>query len=430
MKKILIAILCFLTVCMLFACAEEPLTNPTVSSTVSQKVPTELSDIPELSFEISGESEIEISLESSDETESESSAEQSEEQSFAESSEEESVAESSQEESATESSEETSDEQPPEESSHEESLPAESNEETSSEEEPYVPPVEKPHKVNGFIVYNGCGMEPFGGTSYGGGLTAEVYNKFKERVGDGVNVYAMPIPIASAFYAPEGYESSISCAVDCFNGLRDGLVGIEYVDLIAALGAHTNEDIYARTDHHWNALGAYYAAQALCLAADVPFATLDSFTENSFEGFLGSVYSSWGVSELRNHPETFVWYEPKQEYTAHYYTQNYNFSFSGSLFSTSKSYVKFIYGDSYAVRVETGVQNGRKMLVIKDSFGNALAPFLIAGFEEVYVVDFRDFNKNILTFIEENEITDVTLALSAFSVATSKRNNITRLMEQ
>lgn len=429
MKKLFIALLCFLTACMLFACAEDPIAKPTESSAVSHGTPSELSVIPELSFEISEESLIELPSEPSDETDAENSEEQSAEQSAIESSKEESPAESSEETSFAESSEEYSDEVSPDESSEEESSPAESSDGASSEE-PYEPPVERPHTVNGWIVYNGRAMEPFGGSAYGGELTAEIYNKFKERVGEHVNVYAMPIPLASAFYAPEGFESSISAAVNCFGGLRDALVDVTYVDLIAALSPHTGENIYARTDHHWNALGAYYAAQALCLAADVPFATLDSFTQNSFEGFLGSVYSSWGISELKNYPETFVWYEPTQEYTAHYYSQNYNFSFSGTLFSTSKSYVKFIYGDSYAVRVETGVRNGRKMLVIKDSFGNALAPFLISGFEEVYVVDFRDFNVNILEFIEENEITDVTLALSAFSVAGSKRNNITRLMEK
>lgn len=411
MRKIWITLLCMLTVCMLFACAEGEISRTEESSDVSQKTPSELSalSLPEESLlsslpESSAFSEV-ISIITSAESSIDASSEESEE------------------------SEENSDELPPE-SSDEESVPDESSENTSSEEESVPPPRSDPHMVNGFIVANGRGMEPFGGSSSGGAATAEVFNEFKRRVGDGVQVYAMPIPLASAFYAPEGYESSITSAVKCFGGLRDALVDVQYVDLLEALGGHTTEEIYARTDHHWHALGAYYASKALCAKAGVPFATLDNFTKQSFEGFLGSVYSTWGVSELGKYPETFVWYEPKQEYTAHYYSHHYNFSFSGPLFSTSKSYLKFIYGDSYAVRVETGVQNGRKLLVIKDSFGNALAPFLIAGFEEVYVVDFRDFQCNVLDFIEENQITDVTFALSAFSVAGSKRNNITRLMNQ
>ena len=288
----------------------------------------------------------------------------------------------------------------------------------------------KPHKVNGFIVYQDRGMEPFGGSAKGGQYTAEVLNLLKERVGSNVNVYAMPIPLACTFYAPDGYKNSISCMKDCFYGLRDALVDVEFVDLISALEPHADEDIYARTDHHWMALGAYYASQEFCKVAKVYFSDLSNFEECSFDGFLGSVVKAYGVNELKKYPETFYWYEPYQEYTAHYYRQNYTYSFSDSMFSSSKSYVKFIYGDSYAVRIETGVNNGRKLLLIKDSYGNALAPFLIAGFEEIHIVDYRDFECNILEFIQENNITDVTVALSAFAIASSKRDNIIRLMEQ
>jgi hypothetical protein len=272
-------------------------------------------------------------------------------------------------------------------------------------------------------------MEPFGGSAKGGGYTAEVFNEFKKRVGENVNVYAMPIPLACAFYAPEGYEGSISRTADCFGGLRDGLENVTYVDVLGALNQHTDEYIYAKTDHHWMALGAYYAAEALCKEAGVEFDSLDTFTANSLDGFLGSIVTGYGVKELEKYPETFTWYEPTREYTAYYYSQNYDFKFEGTLFSTAKTYSKFIHGDSYAVRVETGVKNGRKLLVIKDSFGNALAPFLLAGFEEVYVVDYRKFNCNVLEFIEENGITDVSLNLAAFSVASSARDNILRLTE-
>ena len=311
-----------------------------------------------------------------------------------------------------------------------ESFPEESSQQISDTESKDTVEIEKPHKVNGFIIYGDRGMEPFGGSAKGGGYTAEVFNRFKSAVGDDVNVYAMPIPLACTFYAPEGYKGSVSCMYDCFYGLRDALVDVEFVDLISALALHADEDIYAKTDHHWMALGAFYASEKLSEVANTEFAQLEQFKECSFDGFLGSIVSGYGVKELKNYPETFYWYEPLQEYNAHYYDQKYNYSFSGSIFSSSNSYVKFIRGDSYSVRIETGVRNGRKMLLIKDSFGNAMAPFLLAGFEEVYIIDYRDFECNILNFIKDNEITDVTLALSAFAVASSKRDNIIRLIEQ
>ncbi len=287
---------------------------------------------------------------------------------------------------------------------------------------------EKPHTVNGFLVYQGRAMEQFGGSSKSGILTAEVMNAFKEKVGDSVNVYAMPVPLACTFYSPAGYERNYANMKDCFYGLRDALVGVGFVDTIAALEPHADELIYARTDHHWFARGAYYAAQALCNVAGADFDTLDTFAEYSFDGFLGSCYSSYKVTELKKYPETFYWYEPGRDYTAHYFDQKFKTEkSSGSMFTSANSYMKFIKGDGYAVRVDSSVQTGRKLLVIKDSFGNALTPFLIAGFEQVYVVDFRAYEGNVLTLINENGITDVAFALSAFSIASSKRDNITRL---
>lgn len=286
-----------------------------------------------------------------------------------------------------------------------------------------------PHMSNGFLVVGNRGMEKFGGSAVGGQLTADLLNQFQAAVGPDVQVYAAPVPTAVAFYAPEGYEKSSLCIQDCFYGMRDALEGVKFADFYGAILPHRDEEVYARTDHHWFARGAYYAAQELCRVAGVPFATLDTFTEYSREGFIGSVVSAYGVNELKKYPEIFYWYEPSQDYIADYYTQDDKFKFTGSLFSSSKGYTKFIHGDAYCVKITTDVGNGRKLLVIKDSFGNALAPFLISGFEEVHMFDIRNFERNALKYIETYGITDVAFALSAFTVAGSKRNNITRLMK-
>ena len=406
--KRLFAILLLIATVTLYACGGVEPANES-----SEEASKEASSSESSTEETGDISEIELSDETT-ETSDEPVSEESEESVSSEPSE-------SSEESKTESSETPSE---PAESSE----PTESSEpsEESSTDDPWGN--EKPHDVNGFLVYHGRAMERFGGSSKSGVLCAEVFNKFKEKVGDGVKVYAMPIPTASAFYAPPGYESSMTNTEDCFYGLRDALVNVEFVDVLAAIRPHTDEDVYARTDHHWFARGAYYASQALLNKAGVPFDTLDTFAEYSFDGFLGSCYRSYNVSELKKYPETFYWYEPDREYTAHYFDQAMKKeSRSGSIFSSANSYMKFISGDGYVVVIDTDVHNGRKLLVIKDSFGNALAPFLISGFEQVIMIDLRACEKNVLTMINEYGITDVALAISAFSVASSKRDNITRL---
>ena len=125
-----------------------------------------------------------------------------------------------------------------------------------------------------------------------------------------------------------------------------------------------------------------------------------------------------------------VWYIPTRAHTVTYYSKDKctNPKTGLTLFGSNNGYTKFIYGDSYTTHIQTNVGNGRKLLVFKDSFGNALAPFLVGSFDEIYIADYREFDLNAKTFIEEKGITDVCFSMAAFSVAGSKRDNITRLL--
>ena len=54
-------------------------------------------------------------------------------------------------------------------------------------------------------------------------------------------------------------------------------------------------------------------------------------------------------------------------------------------------------------------------MLIKDSYGNALAPYLVAGFEEIYIVDARYYGKGILETVKQFGITDILIAECTFS---------------
>ncbi|OGO87661.1 MAG: hypothetical protein A2Y15_06635 [Clostridiales bacterium GWF2_36_10] len=272
--------------------------------------------------------------------------------------------------------------------------------------------------INGIIVAGTRGMEQYGGGPKSAAAYAGYLNDFKVALGDGINVYSMPIPIASAFYAPEQYKSSINAHINTFASVRDNLVGVKDVNLLNALSLHTDEKLYSYTDYHWQALGAYYSSQELAKVAGVSFTDISNFTRESFSGYLGSLSSKSSI--LKNNPEEFVYYVPNQEYTANFYKRTtFKDPFENSLFFAGNSYSKFIGGDSYCVKVDTGVNNGRKLIIFKESYGNALVPFLIGSFEQVYVVDIRYFEFDVLDFIKENGITDVCFSLSAFSIVGS-----------
>ena len=72
---------------------------------------------------------------------------------------------------------------------------------------------------------------------------------------------------------------------------------VKKVNIFNNLVAHNDEYIYFRTDHHWTALGAYYAYETLCAAAGMEAASLEDFellNEGQFKGtFYYECMQSW-----------------------------------------------------------------------------------------------------------------------------------------
>lgn len=70
-------------------------------------------------------------------------------------------------------------------------------------------------------------------------------------------------------------------------------------------------------------------------------------------------------------------------------------------------------GDTKITQVRTATKNGRRLVIFKDSFGNALPGYLFYSFEEIHVIDCRYFNKNIIKYVKDNKITDLVFANNA-----------------
>jgi hypothetical protein len=71
-------------------------------------------------------------------------------------------------------------------------------------------------------------------------------------------------------------------------------------------------------------------------------------------------------------------------------------------------------GDSKITQVRTGTKNGRRVIILKDSFGNMLPGYLFYSFEEVHVIDARYFTKDMVKYVQDNHITDILFANNIF----------------
>ena len=274
---------------------------------------------------------------------------------------------------------------------------------------------------------------------FGGGdgeVYADALNSLQSTVGSSVKIYSMPAPLSSQFYVPSNAADYSNDQQACMDKVHEKLDDrIVYVDACPELQKHTEEEIYCRTDHHWQALGAYYACKVFAKAAGVPYLDLEKdFTKGVNEGYVGTMYAYSEDSRILNDPEDFTYYAPNVEYDAYYYDTAFNYKFKEDIlfynFTGSSSYLMFIDGDENVVKINTKVHNGRKLLVIKDSYGNAEIPFLVGSFEQVYVADMRYFERNLPNFIKSQGITDVLFSMCTYSVVGGNASCLTTLMTQ
>ncbi len=303
---------------------------------------------------------------------------------------------------------------------------------------------DKPYNVvkNGILLVDGVpqvrAMESYGGTAAAVKRYATVANDYKRALGDSVNVYCMPIPTAVSFYAPTAASSHASRVrprlLDMFDALDDDVTA---VDIYPELGRHADEPIYMRTDHHWGSLGAYYAASKLAEAAEVPFVDIAQFDRHEVPGYVGTMLRFSGSDLVKQSPETFYYYTPVDtSYTTTVTDLQMNDKrnrvvgvkapFQTNYFANATgnaSYGKFGGGDYRVIKIKTKVDNGRRVAVIKDSYGNALAPFLFGSFEEVHVIDSRYFPYNIVDYVRDNAITDVVLCNNLLLAGSLKTAN-------
>ena len=67
--------------------------------------------------------------------------------------------------------------------------------------------------------------------------------------------------------------------------------------------------------------------------------------------------------------------------------------------------------------IETGVKNGKTLLVLKDSFANSFIPFLTGEYEKILVVDPRYQRTGISQMIEEEAVTDILVLYNIINFA-------------
>ncbi|MGN0707615.1 MAG: DHHW family protein [Faecalibacterium sp.] len=232
-------------------------------------------------------------------------------------------------------------------------------------------------------------------------------------------VSVMLVPAASTVY-PENIPAGAPLLDE--NAYLDELFstfsasGAQVLDVRQTLADHKEEYLYYRTDHHWTTLGAYYAYEQLCSTLGLDLFDRNAHTANTQENFYGTHYSK--SRDVNAQPDTLTWYELDNTMTIYTVTGpgDPEQGQATGLYDTTKlevydKYAMFLHGNNGLSRIQ-GSGEGR-ILVIKDSYANCFVPYLTASYEQIDVVDFRNYNYGLDKLIAQNDY-DQILVLYSF----------------
>ena len=233
---------------------------------------------------------------------------------------------------------------------------------------------------------------------------AQAVNGLAELLGPDVKTFSMPVPNAAEFYAGSSWNTGHYSQKAMFQTLQENLSeNVTYVDAYTELAKHTDEYIYFRTDHHWTHQGAYYAYTALGKSAGFTAEPQSKFDTGQWENFVGSMYTyiaSYPQSAvLKENPDTVHYWKPYANCETYYYSDTD--LDDGVLMGTicvireevENKYLTFMGGD-HPVTIVTTDTEGPCIMVIKESYGNALISWLTSHYSKIILIDPREYFDN------------------------------------
>lgn len=253
-----------------------------------------------------------------------------------------------------------------------------------------------------------------GGTSAKPGLetSAGYVNALVSNVD--VPVYFGIIPSSAEIWSdrlPEGAPTADEKAI--IDRLYD-MVQTYTIDMYSVLEEHKDEDIYYRTDHHWTSLGAYYGYTALMEAMGMEAEPLNEDAKVTVtDSFYGTIFSSSGVRWVApDHIDRYISGDGLKVTAYFDGTPTDSTLYVDSYLDKKDKYSSFLGGNQALCVIETEHTDAPKVLVIRDSYSDSLAPFLTQNFSEIHLFDPRMNLNSVKDYVETNEIDQVVVLYS------------------
>ncbi len=230
-------------------------------------------------------------------------------------------------------------------------------------------------------------------------------------------------------YMPDIYPArEVSDAA--FARLNENLT-VPQIDILTPLREHAaaGEYVYYRTDHHWTTLGAYYAYVEIISSYGIEPYPFEHFKrEVASEKFYGTTWSKAGMKWISPDQMEFFRFDGDENFVCEIVDSGEVLDgfYDRSYLDKKDKYSAFIGGNNGRVKIYVeGSQKERETLVlIKDSFGHSLAPFLAMHFD-LDVIDLRYYKLPATEVIREAGADKVLIIYNMDSLVSA--SNLTML---
>lgn len=194
-----------------------------------------------------------------------------------------------------------------------------------------------------------------------------------------------------------------------------------FLDVRSIFAPLDTAKLYYRTDHHLTADGSRALYESYCAAKGLP---VQAFTKTrTSDGFYGTAYSKSGLWLTK--PDTLdIYEEDGGDYTVTITegteSKTYDSLYFPAHLAEKDQYPVFLDGNHALVKIENHrCSNGKKLLILKDSFAHCFATFLAANYETIYMVDLRYCRLPVREQLAADGVTELLVLYGAENLATS-----------
>ena len=172
-----------------------------------------------------------------------------------------------------------------------------------------------------------------------------------------------------------------------------------------------NYELYYHTDHHWTFYGSFYAYNEYRLKNSLDTRSLKDYNINLVnDSFYGTSYSKANYYNIE--PDKIYLHSDDTEYLVHYVVEDI---YSDSLYNLEyldkkDKYSIFLDNNHSLIEIDNLNNNtGEDLLLIKNSYGNSFAPFVVSDYDTISIIDLRYYKDVVSSYVESKKIENILI---------------------